>query len=482
MRLRTRALYQIVRFRSPLLQARLVGFRHTGTTLQNHPSRPFTISSAIIETNPIAKMTVDQPAGATKIDPMTETEEKEAAAITQLFPASTTPSNENIGKLNEHLSSRTTILGSKESSADITIYHKLRPLVKDWTDEQRTGEAGFPHVTRFVDYMQHSSSYGLHVSPEDQIPIDPTKILFVPKPIDPKLEKERKKKEAAAAKAAALADPSQSQSPSASAPPAQTDQSPALPATTNETPKSTAAVPSPVVQPSELPQRPKKEKPKKEPRPANPPKNAPTPLSPSQIDLRVGHILLATAHPDADSLYVSTIACGDPPGTEHTSTTADGTVVRTVCSGLAGLVPLSEMQDRLVVVVCNLKPVTMRGVKSAAMVLAASPRLAEGEVDSHKGPVELVMPPEGAQAGEKCFFEGFDAGVGGPEKQLNPKKKVFETLQPGFATGEGCEVRFEVGKVPAMAGGGGGEGKVARLVTEKGGVCRVKSLAGATVR
>ena len=34
---------------------------------------------------------------------------------------------------------------------------------------------------------------------------------------------------------------------------------------------------------------------------------------------------------------------------------------RTVVSGLAEYVPLEELQDRLVVLMCNLKPVNMRG-------------------------------------------------------------------------------------------------------------------------
>ena len=68
-------------------------------------------------------------------------------------------------------------------------------------------------------------------------------------------------------------------------------------------------------------------------------------MSPSLIDLRVGHILKAERHPNADSLYVSTIAVGDEAGTENTSE-YEGKVVRTVCSGLNGLVPLEEMQGR----------------------------------------------------------------------------------------------------------------------------------------
>jgi aminoacyl tRNA synthase complex-interacting multifunctional protein 1 len=224
--------------------------------------------------------------------------------------------------------------------------------------------------------------------------------------------------------------------------------------------------------------REKKEKKEKAPKPQKAPAAA-APLSPSLIDLRVGHILKAIKHPEADSLYVSTIAMGDKPGTDDTSE-YEGQVVRTVCSGLNGLVPLEEMQGRKVVVVCNLKPVKMRGIKSSAMVLAASPRLKEGEEDNHAGPVELVNPPEGASAGERVFFEGWK---GEPEGQLNPKRKVWDFLQPGFTTTSDLEVGFDAGVVKELSKEGEApKTGVGKLVTESGGVCKVKSLAGAVVR
>ncbi|KAK4213815.1 hypothetical protein QBC37DRAFT_422408, partial [Rhypophila decipiens] len=221
------------------------------------------------------------------------------------------------------------------------------------------------------------------------------------------------------------------------------------------------------------PQKEKKEKKEKQKRaPAPPP--APAVLSPCLIDLRVGHILKAIKHPEADSLYVSTIAMGDKPGTDDTAE-YEGQICRTVCSGLNGLVPLEEMQGRKVVVVCNLKPVKMRGIKSSAMVLAASPKIKEGEADDHKGPVELVSPPADAKAGERVYFEGWQ---GEPEKVLNPKKKVWETFQPGFTTTDALEVAFDAGVVKELEGKSG----LGKLVTESGGVCTVKSLTGAQVR
>lgn len=223
----------------------------------------------------------------------------------------------------------------------------------------------------------------------------------------------------------------------------------------------------------------KKEKAPKQPKPqkATP---AAAPTSPALIDLRVGHILRAIAHPNADSLYVSTIAMGDPEGTEHTQVDEEtGKVVRTVCSGLNGLVPLAEMQDRKIIVVANLKPVNMRSIKSAAMVLAASPKQEEG-ADPHAPDrvVELVMPPEGSEAGDKVYFEGWPYGEGkGPEKQLNPKKKQWEAIQPGFYTGEDLTVGFDAGKCDEVEGSEKGA-----LVVQDKGKCTVKTLKGAVVR
>lgn len=47
-------------------------------------------------------------------------------------------------------------------------------------------------------------------------------------------------------------------------------------------------------------------------------------------------------------------------------------IVLQVVSGLGNFVPIEEMQDRLVVVLCNLKPAKMRGVESKGMVLCTS--------------------------------------------------------------------------------------------------------------
>ncbi|CAG8089419.1 unnamed protein product [Penicillium salamii] len=367
-----------------------------------------------------------------------------------------------LGQLNIHLATRTTLLGAKPSVADIAVYALLAPLVEKWTPEERTGEKGYHHIVRHVDFVQNSRLFSLQIPEEEKIAIDVTDVKFVPKPVDPKEEKERKKREKASA---ANPDANPESKPlvigQAKADKAAKGQ--------NQAGADAAAAGHKTAKKEKKEKAPKA--PKAAPAPAAPP-------APSLIDLRVGHILRAINHPNADSLYVSTIDCGDAPGSDNTSLDEEtGKTVRTVCSGLNGLVPLAEMQGRKIVAVCNLKPVTMRGVKSCAMVLAASPRVAEGE-DSHAGPVELVTPPD-APAGERIAFEGWNEGQ--PEKQLNPKKKVWETFQPGFTTTADLEVAFDSSAVPSVHGQ---EGKPAlgKLVAASGGVCTVKSLANATVR
>lgn len=80
---------------------------------------------------------------------------------------------------------------------------------------------------------------------------------------------------------------------------------------------------------------------------------------PHRLDIRVGKIVDVSKHPDADTLYVEKIDLGeDAP--------------RTIVSGLAKYVPIEEMQNRFVAVLCNLKPAKMRGVESQGMVLCTS--------------------------------------------------------------------------------------------------------------
>ncbi|KAM7008944.1 aminoacyl tRNA synthase complex-interacting multifunctional protein 1a [Tautogolabrus adspersus] len=147
----------------------------------------------------------------------------------------------------------------------------------------------------------------------------------------------------------------------------------------------------------------------------------------SRLDMRVGRIITAEKHPDADSLYVEQVDVGEA-------------APRTVVSGLVKHIPLDQMQNRMAVLMCNLKPAKMRGVVSQAMVMCAS----------SPDKVEILDPPSGSVPGDRVSFQGFP---GEPDKELNPKKKVWEQVQPDLRTDDQCIATYK-GSAFEVAGKG----------------------------
>ena len=78
-----------------------------------------------------------------------------------------------------------------------------------------------------------------------------------------------------------------------------------------------------------------------------------------KLVLRVGVVVSAEDHPNADRLLVLKVDIGD--GTP-----------RQVVAGVKGTYQAAELVGKRVVVVANLKPAVLRGVESQGMVLAAS--------------------------------------------------------------------------------------------------------------
>lgn len=137
----------------------------------------------------------------------------------------------------------------------------------------------------------------------------------------------------------------------------------------------------------------------------------------NSLDIRVGQIIKIWRHEEADSLYVEEVDVGEAEP-------------RIICSGLVKYIPLEnlevfrhslfpfpcvavivllicallclcvELQNRKVVVLANLKPRNMRGVKSSGMLMAAS--------DASHENVELLVPPEGSVPGDRVWFGSED--------------------------------------------------------------------------
>ncbi|KAJ8985066.1 hypothetical protein NQ317_019749 [Molorchus minor] len=151
------------------------------------------------------------------------------------------------------------------------------------------------------------------------------------------------------------------------------------------------------------------------------------PVDIGRLDLRIGKVESVERHPDADTLYLLKINCGENK-------------LRTVCSGLVKHVPMDDLRDRLVVVLCNLKPVKMRGVTSEAMVMCAS---------SEAG-VEVLSPPKNSQPGDLVNCEGYTRQ---PDTVMNPKKKIFETVAPDLHTNDNLQACYK--NVPFIVEGKG---------------------------
>lgn len=147
-------------------------------------------------------------------------------------------------------------------------------------------------------------------------------------------------------------------------------------------------------------------------------KAPPAPMGPLDIsgfDIRVGKVLTAAKHPNADSLYVEDVDIGGPEPLK-------------VCSGLAKYYADPQLLvGRSVVALVNLKPAVLRGCPSQAMVLCGATQ------DGSK--MELLEPPADSPLGTRITVEGFS---GEPHEQIDPKAKggLFEAVMPLLATDE----------------------------------------------
>lgn len=124
----------------------------------------------------------------------------------------------------------------------------------------------------------------------------------------------------------------------------------------------------------------------------------------ARVDLRVGRIVKVEKHPNADRLYVEHVDLGEEEP-------------RIVVSGLVEHVPLEELQDRLCIFICNLKPATLCKVLSSAMLLVAK---------DENGALEPLIPPTGSKPGDKVSIEGVTSD---PDAVIKPKESTWEDVR-----------------------------------------------------
>ncbi len=108
-----------------------------------------------------------------------------------------------------------------------------------------------------------------------------------------------------------------------------------------------------------------------------------------KIDLRAARITAVERHPEADKLYIETIDVGEEEP-------------RQIVSGLVPYYTEEELLGRTIVLVYNLKPAKLRGVKSQGMLLAADDT---PEGSEERGTVEVLFA-DWAEPGTRINLAG----------------------------------------------------------------------------
>ncbi len=152
----------------------------------------------------------------------------------------------------------------------------------------------------------------------------------------------------------------------------------------------------------------------------------PTATVPPPLDLRVGVVVAAEPHPDADKLLALRVDLGEG-------------APRSIVAGLKGHYDPVALVGRRVVVLANLAPRTIRKVRSEGMLLAA-------DID---GRPELLEVPSDARAGESL------SGFGPAARTIRYEEFIEAPLWVGEVEGDdpSDRSRVRVGNGSVVVGG-----------------------------
>lgn len=147
------------------------------------------------------------------------------------------------------------------------------------------------------------------------------------------------------------------------------------------------------------------------------------------VELRAARIVNVEQHPEADKLYIESLDDGTEEG-------------RTIVSGLVGHYTADELLGRTIVVVANLKPAKLRGVKSEGMLLAAS----AGEGDAE---IVDVLFLDDEEPGSRVLLQGQTRNTAVEEKLKRLKVDDFFRIPIRAVNG-----RVQVGDTPLVTASG----------------------------
>jgi methionyl-tRNA synthetase len=155
----------------------------------------------------------------------------------------------------------------------------------------------------------------------------------------------------------------------------------------------------------------------------------------SALDLRIGKVVAIEQHPNADKLYVMKVDIGRPI---------------TIVSGLKDFYTAEELSTKTLVIVSNLEPAKLRGVKSEGMLLAAE----------EEGRLALLTPESPLPPGTPV-----SSGLEGESKTISFKEFQGLDIRAGSLSG-GSPPKLDLGSrvVPCTIRGGESGRKYAALV------------------
>lgn len=114
-----------------------------------------------------------------------------------------------------------------------------------------------------------------------------------------------------------------------------------------------------------------------------------------QIDIKVGQILKVEKHPQASNLLLLTVNCGDSSNP------------KTIISSISNYFEdYNQLINQKVLVVCNLKPIKMRGIVSEGMLLTSVYK-----ENNNIEKLSLLKPSNDSQPGDQIYIEEFGENI-----------------------------------------------------------------------
>eukprot|EP00929_Paragymnodinium_shiwhaense_P110547 TRINITY_DN7766_c0_g1_i1.p1 TRINITY_DN7766_c0_g1~~TRINITY_DN7766_c0_g1_i1.p1 ORF type:complete len:873 (+),score=259.72 TRINITY_DN7766_c0_g1_i1:89-2707(+) len=151
----------------------------------------------------------------------------------------------------------------------------------------------------------------------------------------------------------------------------------------------------------------------------------------TKLDVRVGHVVKAWHHPDAEKLFCEEIDVGEE-------------APRVIVSGLREHYTQEAFQGMRILVVCNMQPSKLRGVTSHGMVLCAK--------NLDKKVVELLAVPKGCKVGDRVLPEGDSFDLKPLQPATVKKNEVWERIAKELKTDGDRLARFEGRKLVTASG------------------------------